>query len=131
MKAQRISSKDYEDLLKLMRRWPQPYVAIAAKLIGHIAWQFEENKRLDNRLKKLEQEGLLDSLKKPQATTTQITTPPLPIPPPKSTVENDKWPLAKRLAYYRDNEDNEAWEKALKWNKLSGNEAMEMIKDVK
>lgn len=133
MKPQRLSSKDYDELLKIMRRWPQPYVGIVAKLIGHLSWQFDEIKRLKERLDKLEQPELLNEEQKllQAFPGSQIKKESDPLPTTRESRQLEKYPLPKRLRWYQLNNDKEGWAQTLKWNNLTEDHALEMIKDVK
>ena len=120
-KGKRLSSKEYDDLLKIMRRWPEPYLGIMAKIIWHLIWQTDEIKRLDASLKKLQQSAFDDPpAVKPKAPTPDYT------PHVKDTA---KWPLSKRLKHIADTEgrDSDSWKQSLKWNALREEDATKLI----
>lgn len=122
----RLSGKDYDETLKIMRRWPDPYRALMAKVVHHVSWQFAEIERLDKRLRELEQIGLAEDKSKSYVATPKVT------PPYESHVKkNVKWPIYKRLSYLSHHLGWESLEvnQILKWNSLSIADAKELVRD--
>lgn len=132
MKPQRILNKDYEELLKTLRRWPQPYLGLVAKLIGHISYQFSEIQRLDARLKTLEQTGLMEAEKVmaafPGASVMKPTDPMPRTKQPKLVTTP-----AERIKYIFDEfgADSKEWMRMLKVKALRHEEAIKLIETVK
>lgn len=129
MKAERLSPKDFEELLKIMRMWPDPYRSNVAKLIHHISWQMDEIKRLDDRLRSLEQVGLEEEIKKVKATFPGAQEVKQEDPPKQyyKKTPPEKWPLSKRLRFYKSTGDKKAWDSTLKWNNLTEEKALVMV----
>lgn len=130
MKPQRISSKDYDELLKIMRKWPDPYRGMVAKLVNHIGWMFDENKRLDDRLKKLEQTGLAD-----EAASAMSHFPGSKVlakneaPKPAAKVFLTTAQILKGIAEISGT-DSPEWRRALKYKALSHDDAIKLIKAI-
>lgn len=130
MKSQRISSKDYEELLKTMRRWPQPYLGIVAKLVGHLGWQFDEITRLKERLDKLEQPELLNEEQRltqgfvGSVIKKQHDTKPSTAKPPKTYTTEPE-----RIAYIHTTFgiDSKEWKTMLKLKRISHEQALKLI----
>lgn len=134
MKPQRLSSKNYDELLKTMRRWPQPYLGIVAKLISHLGWQFNEIKRLDDRLKKLEQTGLMEETKQPEMIELKISGDYLQL---QRTLPGWKEPKlistpAERIKYIHDTygPESKEWLRMLKVKGLKADDALKLMETV-
>lgn len=119
MKPHRLPSKEYEELLAIMRRWPDPYRAMIAKIIHHVAWQFEQIKKLEEELRHFKQQAFFEEKKLVQARSKII--PPVP-------QKTEKYPLAKRLKIMIETNatDSKEWGLALKMNQITHETALKM-----
>ena len=132
MKSQRISSKDYEELLKLMRCWPEPYRSKIAPLIWNTTYMFNEIERLKARLDKLEQPELLNEVQRlTQAFVGSREMKPND-PMPKTKVEKVYVSVAERLRFIKDTNgiDSPEWKRMLKYKGLINEHALKLIEAV-
>jgi len=122
MANKRLSSKEYQELLQIMRRWPDPYRKEAAKLVHHIAFQFTDIKKLEEEVRYLRQKSFeYDKTKLVEKKVTESV--------PKSPIHMEKWPLGRRLADIKSRNAKPEWDRTLKWNKLSENDANRLISE--
>lgn len=121
----RLSSKDYEATLAVMRRWPDPYRSTMALIVHHLQWQANEIRKLEEEVRHFRQQSFLEEKKQLEATKAK----PAPVGLLKEELE--KWPLYKRLKFIfdTDGKDSTSWNQALKWNYITDEQALDLIRD--
>lgn len=124
----RLSSAEYEEILAIMRKWPKPYITYAGKLVGQIRHMFEENKRLEQRVKELEQLSCLPEAEKVLKAFPGSKIIPHGQPLPKTDTKK-KYPLHERLKLME--RGSPEWNRALKYNCLTEEHALKLIGESK
>lgn len=116
-KKQRLSAKDWEALLKIMRHWPQTYRDGIAPLVWHCSFINEKLLKVEAQNHDLRQQGMFKSIKENE---TRVNSGPVEKP------RKEYYPLSKRLADMIEAglQASPQWVLTLKWNKLTEQEAL-------
>ena|SRR5271165_3670625 len=112
------TKKELKSLAEVCRRWQPMYVTEVAKLFIHIKAQELEIETLERHLSELRQANFFKK-------QLQLENAPPIAPPCKATEE--RWPLPKRLRFYKETADTKGWDLALKLNGITEQEALDMI----
>lgn len=124
--AKKLPKVDMEKLLAQLRVVDTRILTLIAPLVWHIRWADEQIKSLEEDLRKLRVSDMLTSKDHIEKRNAEIYQRVLERRPS----EDVKEPLGRRLLdmFLNDKIGSEEWERTLRWNQLTFERAMEMIK---
>lgn len=124
--AKRLSKKDLDSVLQVMRRWPDMQRVEVAKLVFHCEWQRQEIERLENELYELKQKDFFRN----QDKINESINDPRPSPEVAPKVFS---PLRERLYKMacEGQKGSDLWNLTLKWNRLTEAKALSLVEEYK